>query len=534
MSNPIFIRGNWAGININLLGKGLFNKFQKDLTISYKNFVDMNVENKLYLVLKPWEKQNQQDYPIIWIPRIYMYSKYHEIKKAYNHFGKILTINMNSDISQPWDILASSEKDQLNNIPQFMNYALTPDQDEGMKFMMDKYFRESLRKSYQSGCTLVMPCGTGKTIMGCYMIYLVKKKTIWITNNNITVDQCIEAINYCMPYLKTSTDALDVGKVDVVVSTVHNFVLENSRFLSASDAKTKDMVGLVIYDEIHTLGSAVYGQIFNLFGPRYQLGLTATPLERDDQMYFKYLYTVGEIYIPEKIKSVPFNGKVIKISYFNTHTDKHRKRINAEKKKSSSKDIMITALTVKNIVSDPKRYVCLDYAIDRTYTQHADKIKQLPPEKNLLNGINRKFSVPGIIIFCEYIEPMYEVMHYLETNPKYKHLNIGRIMSEMSDHEEELTLKTCDIIIGNRKLLTGVSLPRFTTLIIWTTLKKGTAQLLGRVCRFVFGNEDWNNLERVIYDITDTGALSQFQYNSYRRIEYANRNWPVEEVKITV
>lgn len=529
MSGLVIIRGNWAGLNINLLGKSLFNKFQKDLTISYKNFIDMSVENKLYLILKPFEKQNKLDYSIIWVPRCYMFLRFNDIKKAYEHFKQKLSININLDISKPWEIL--SKKDNVQQL-NFLNYTLTPEQVEAFQYMKDKYYRDSLIKSGQAGCVLVMPCGTGKTVMGCYMIFAIKKKTVWITNNNITVEQCIEAINFCLPYLTTSTDPLDVGKADVVVTTVHNFVNENSRFLQSSTPEIKDNVGLVIYDEIHLLGSSVFGQIFNLFGARYQLGLTATPLERTDNMYYKYIYTVGELYVPEKIKAVPFNGRVLKIEYFNTHTNQFRQFVYNKKKKASSKDIINTALTIKNITSDIGRYQALDKILEYTYTKHADIIKAIPLEKNLIYGKDRR--VPGVIIYCEYVETIFEVMHYLDTSTKYRGLKVGRIMSEMSDHEEELTLKTCDIIIGNRKLLTGVSLPRFTTLVIWTTLKRGTAQLLGRVCRFVFGNEDWNKLERLVFDITDIGALPQFQYDKHRKLEYDNRRWNVETIKIKI
>jgi superfamily II DNA or RNA helicase len=122
----------------------------------------------------------------------------------------------------------------------------------------------------------VAPAGSGKTVMGLYMIAKIGQPTLWLTHRQTLVNQFIERANSFLSPGKVGMigggkfevgDLLTVG----MIQTLHRKqLLELSR-----------KFGVVICDEVHIVPCQTALNVIKQFGPEYLYGLTATPY-RDD------------------------------------------------------------------------------------------------------------------------------------------------------------------------------------------------------------------------------------------------------------
>ncbi len=180
-------------------------------------------------------------------------------------------------------------------------------------FSLRTYQREAIDSFYQDGSpdggsgTILLPCGSGKTIIGLGVIAKIKQACLIICSNSVSVKQWINEL-----LEKTSIDKSIIGEYSSDRKEIKHLTLTTYQMLtyhkkekamddseSDSDLNGQEIVsdndqydfphfnifneipwGLIIYDEVHLLPAPIFRITANLQSIR-RLGLTATLIRED-------------------------------------------------------------------------------------------------------------------------------------------------------------------------------------------------------------------------------------------------------------
>jgi DNA or RNA helicases of superfamily II len=181
--------------------------------------------------------------------------------------------------------------------------------DSGEKFILRDYQKDAAQVFYASGSemggsgVIVLPCGSGKTIIGMAAMALVKAHTLILTPSVTAARQWIREIlqktNLKKEQVKEySGDLKEIGPVTIATYQIltqrkrkskkqeetDNEILENKKlevdeFTNFSLFEAQKW-GLMIYDEVHLLPAPVFRFSADMQATR-RLGLTATLIRED-------------------------------------------------------------------------------------------------------------------------------------------------------------------------------------------------------------------------------------------------------------
>jgi DNA excision repair protein ERCC-3 len=181
--------------------------------------------------------------------------------------------------------------------------------DSGEKFILRDYQKDAAQVFYASGSemggsgVIVLPCGSGKTIIGMAAMALVKAHTLILTPSVTAARQWIREIlqktNLKKEQVKEySGDLKEIGPVTIATYQIltqrkrkpkkqeetDNEILENKK-LEADEFTNFSLFeaqkwGLMIYDEVHLLPAPVFRFSADMQATR-RLGLTATLIRED-------------------------------------------------------------------------------------------------------------------------------------------------------------------------------------------------------------------------------------------------------------
>ena len=134
---------------------------------------------------------------------------------------------------------------------------------------------------------VVLPCGSGKTIVGMLIMSMLKTNTLILTTNVVAARQWIEEL-----LDKTDLTREQVGEYTGDNKTVAPVTVATYQIITWRPAKDADFPhfrlfrerqwGLVIYDEVHLLPAPVFRVTAELQAIR-RLGLTATLIREDGE-----------------------------------------------------------------------------------------------------------------------------------------------------------------------------------------------------------------------------------------------------------
>ncbi len=161
----------------------------------------------------------------------------------------------------------------------------------GHEFSMRKYQRESIDVFYAGGSerggsgVVVLPCGSGKTIIGIGVMAICRMHTLILTTNITALRQWREEL-----LDKTSLTEDDIGeysgeekKIRPVTIATYNILTYRKTKASAFphfSLFNREDWGLIIYDEVHLLPAPVFRYTAEIQAKR-RLGLTATLVRED-------------------------------------------------------------------------------------------------------------------------------------------------------------------------------------------------------------------------------------------------------------
>jgi superfamily II DNA or RNA helicase len=131
---------------------------------------------------------------------------------------------------------------------------------------------------------IVLPTGSGKTIVGIKAISLLNTPTIIVAPTLDLVDQWHSRLE---KEFRVEVGLLGGGERDIRALTVSTY---DSAYIHAD--RLGNRFGLVIFDEVHHLPAEGFQNIAEMFASPFRMGLTAT-FEREDGLHSKLNRLVG-------------------------------------------------------------------------------------------------------------------------------------------------------------------------------------------------------------------------------------------------
>jgi superfamily II DNA or RNA helicase len=148
------------------------------------------------------------------------------------------------------------------------------------------------------GGILSLPCGAGKTIIGCFCIAQLRKKTLIIVHKEFLMNQWKERIEFALPGCRVGIlQATRFDRdCDVVIAMLQTLSMK------AFPRDAFDDIGHVIIDECHRIPSKVFSRALFKINSPYMLGLSATP-HRKDGLTKVLKWFIGDIVYSVKTRS---------------------------------------------------------------------------------------------------------------------------------------------------------------------------------------------------------------------------------------
>lgn len=135
--------------------------------------------------------------------------------------------------------------------------------------------------------TVVLPCGSGKTVIGIALLQALSTKTLILTTNVAAVHQWVSEL-----LDKTSLTREEIGEYSGDKKIVRDVTVCTYQILTWRKDKTSDFPhfslfkehdwGLVIYDEVHMLPAPVF-KVTAEIQSMHRVGLTATLVREDNR-----------------------------------------------------------------------------------------------------------------------------------------------------------------------------------------------------------------------------------------------------------
>ncbi len=132
---------------------------------------------------------------------------------------------------------------------------------------------------------VVLPCGSGKTVIGMGIMERISAHTLIISTNTVAVHQWIDEL-----LDKTCLTSDLIGEYTGNLKEIRPVTITTYQILTYRKSKEEDFIhlelfqknnwGLIIYDEVHTLPAPVFRATADIQSKR-RLGLTATLIRED-------------------------------------------------------------------------------------------------------------------------------------------------------------------------------------------------------------------------------------------------------------
>ena len=233
--------------------------------------------------------------------------------------------------------------------------------------------------------TIVLPCGSGKTIVGMQIMDMLKTSTLIITTNISAVHQWIDELldktNLTADDISEYTgESKDIKPVTVATYQVLTWRPDREGPFPHFSLFHERPWGLIIYDEVHMLPAPVFRVVAELQAVR-RVGLTAT-LVREDGCEGYVFSLVGP-----KRYDVPW--------------------------KELERDKWIASAECIEVRVDLPDYKEIDYAVAGAREKH--KIASQNPDKlPLVSQIINKYPEDKILVIGQYLEQLAQIAKELD------------------------------------------------------------------------------------------------------------------------
>ena len=486
-TNGLYIDGE-IGDNIETL--------KKQLTLTYTS----SIGDKKYTINR---KLFQKKGPITFFSR---FSGVSNMLRALNY--EVNFVNRLPEIAP--QKLSVSHLQSQNDKPPLVLYN---NQKVVHDYILNSIFNEERRLRGVASCVLELPTGAGKTYTAGGIIKTLNSR--FITNFGRAINVLIAVPNKIilaewrkMFHNFDLFDGFDIiiGEYSSIKKKDGNIVIITAK--SLIKAKLFDMkyweylrkFDFVIYDEIHNYATDSYQEVFWRTCTHYNLGLTATPDERLDQMDELYIKHIGRLIkssdIPgyEQQAPIPWKGEVIIVKYYGpiqyTHDIKNAEGWTAVQPMQ------------KQFASDPYRNNLIFKFSNQLLERHKNTFL-FGEHRDFLDLIAAKLNEIAGKIIC------------------------GVLKGGVKESEVAEIIKLPIIGITYCYGKEGVSIPKMTAIMFVQSRKNKMNQIIGRILR-AGGNPEET---REIYDIVDQRTSLKSQLQTRKEI-YRQKNFAIREIKV--
>ena len=164
---------------------------------------------------------------------------------------------------------------------------------------------------------IVMPCGSGKTLVGCALCALVVERgQRCVVLTTTALNQWMETFARHFPHLRVwdSTSDARALNFDVCLGTYNSIINKNRR-----ENRIMSVLGgsLLLCDEVHAVGAKKYNAAVGQVRCSVRVGLTATPIREDDQYELAVKSMFGETLFKPCRKTLVAEGFLARIEIVN-------------------------------------------------------------------------------------------------------------------------------------------------------------------------------------------------------------------------
>ena len=334
------------------------------------------------------------------------------------------------------------------------------------------------------GALLVGGCGTGKTVMGCFLVKELGRRALVLVHKEFLMEQFKSTLEQAFPGITVGIwqkDNVPTGEEDVVISMVQS--------LGARDYPDEmyEGFGLILTDEVHRFSAPQWSEAINRFGARYRIGLTATP-ERKDGLQTVFMNSIGPI-----VHKVEGNLLVPRIYPIRTSCS-------YEFKNYSTWDGQLSMPKLINCVSkDSQRTISIcDYAV-----------RAIEKGRNVIVLTDRRAHVEEIVEYCKQV---------LGDDS-----GVYRYLGGMKKADRTLAESNARLLVGTYSMAQeGLDIPKLDTL-IFATPKTNVVQAVGRILR----PHPEKQIPVVLDFIDDVGILEG--YWKKRRNQYTQEQYLIKK-----
>lgn len=190
------------------------------------------------------------------------------------------------------------------------------------------YQEKSLSKMFSNGRArsgiIVLPCGAGKTLVGITAACTVKKSTVVLCINQVSVEQwknqfmlwTTVSSDRIITYTSSDKNPIPKNGPVIVITTYNMITMEKKR--GADGQRFMDQMksrewGLMVLDEVHVAPANTFKRVTHVVKAHCKLGLTATLL-REDEKIEDLNYLVGSKLYEANWLDLQRNGYLAKVN----------------------------------------------------------------------------------------------------------------------------------------------------------------------------------------------------------------------------
>jgi len=337
---------------------------------------------------------------------------------------------------------------------------------------------------------IVLPTGSGKTVIGIKAISLLNTPTIVIVPTLDLLDQWRSRLK---KEFTIEVGILGGGEQEIKALTVSTY---DSAYIHA--ARLGNKFGLIIFDEVHHLPAEGYKHIAEMFASPFRMGLTAT-YEREDGLHSELNRLVGGKVFEKKVKELagehlsPFRLQKIAVELTEEEQKEyeHNQGIFADYLRRCNITIR-TPLDFQKIVirsgRDPNARKAL-LARNKARDIALNSVSKIEKFREIL----KKHTDSRLFIFTEHNKLVHKISKEFLI-PAITYRTVGKERSEILDRFRSGIYRA---VVTSKVLDEGIDVPEADVGVILSGTGSGRAfiQRLGRILRKKEGKE------AVLYEI---------------------------------
>jgi superfamily II DNA or RNA helicase len=340
-----------------------------------------------------------------------------------------------------------------------------------------------MKQNEFGGAIIEAKVASGKTIIAMELARRLGMKTLFVVHTSVLMEQWIKEIRRFMPNWsvgKIQASTCDTKNNDVCVGMLQSLAMGEDY-----PDWVYDEFGLIVFDEVHTCGSAEFKKALFKFRSKYMLGLSGT-LKRKDRAENVFKYGIGTV--------VSAVGKIAAINPTVYMVDTGHVWTKGTGELDRQKNNFLKAITE-------------DTARNELIVQ---------------NTIKAALSGRHVLVLSERVGHVESLFRILLTRLLPHGIKVGMMVGSSTREQREAAIEAQVIVATVQLLSVGFNQPRLDTLVMATPVQSFD-QAIGRVTRI-----HPDKKPPIVVDLVDSGSKIGKVFSLSRLKKYRAKNdWKI-------